>query len=76
MSDLWQGQPLADASPVTGEADTIHYRIHAVDDGELLAFGTASGGALHAVMVHVHDVQLDHPHRRIVVRQYDGPAST
>ncbi|MFD7186288.1 hypothetical protein ACFV90_40795 [Streptomyces sp. NPDC059904] len=74
MSDTWKGQPLSDAQPVQGLADEIHYRIHAVDDGELLGFGTASGAALDGALRHYLSVQREHPGRRILIRQYDGSA--
>lgn len=76
MSDTWQGKRLNDAR-VLPELD-IHYRIHATDTGELLAFGTASGdgGAIDGVARHYAETQQDHPGRRIAIRAYDQPAYT
>jgi hypothetical protein len=74
VGDVWKGQALSDAQPVDGEADEIHYRIHAVDGGELLGFGSASGNALAAAVRHFVRVQGEHPGRRIVIREYDGRA--
>ncbi|MCX4545633.1 hypothetical protein [Streptomyces sp. NBC_01565] len=74
MTDMWQGRALSDAHPVSGDADEIYYRIHAADDGELLAYGTASGDALQGVVESFQEVQGRHPGRRLVIRQYDRPA--
>ncbi|MFF3159855.1 hypothetical protein [Streptomyces sp. NPDC057910] len=74
MADAWKGQELADAQPVSGGADEIHYRIHAVDDGELLGSGTATGHAPHGAVQHYLDVQRQHPGR--VIRQYTDHAGT
>jgi ABC-type sugar transport system substrate-binding protein len=72
VADTWNGKRLTDAQPVAD--DQIHYRIHAVDDGALLGFGSPGGGALQAAVRHFLDVQAEHPGRRIVIRQYDREA--
>ncbi|MET9509409.1 hypothetical protein ABZX62_13145 [Streptomyces flavidovirens] len=77
MTDTWNGEPLADAKSVN---EDIHYRIHDVDTGALLVFGTGRGGALGAVVAHCRRVEDAHPGRRLVIRAYDavrrGRAST
>lgn len=72
MDDIWQGKAMTDAKVM---APTINYRIHDVDSGELLGFGSPGGeGALGAAVQHFQEVQAEHPGRRIVIRTYDEPA--
>lgn len=72
MADAWSGEPLAAAEVVTGD---IHYRIHDVDGGELLGFGTAQGSsALATVVSHYRRIESAHPGRHLVLRQYTAPA--
>lgn len=72
MGDTWSGQPLAAADVVTG---ALHYRVHDVDSGELLAFGTARGSsALAAIVSHYRRVESAYPGRHLVLRQYTAPA--
>jgi hypothetical protein len=72
MADTWQGKTMTEVK-VTGPI--INYRIHDVDSGELLGFGSPGGeGALGAAVQHFQDVQAEHPGRRIIIRTYDGPA--
>ncbi|MGW1171993.1 hypothetical protein [Streptomyces sp. NPDC002550] len=54
---------------------TIHCRIHDVDTGELLGFGSPGGsGALGAAVQHFQEVQQENPGRRLSIRTYDEPA--
>lgn len=72
MPDTWQGKTMTDA---TVTSPVIHYRIHAVDSGELLGFGSPGGeGALGEAVRHFQDLQAKNPGRRIVIRTYDQPA--
>lgn len=74
MSDTWQGKELT-GSPILGFLN-VHYRIHDVDTGELLGFGTSGGdgGALMSVVQHYSEVQEKNQGRRIVIRAYEEPA--
>jgi len=71
MVDVWNGEPLAVAKVVK---DDIHYRVHDVDTGELLGFGTARGGSLASMTAHCRRIEDAHPGRHLVIRQYDQPA--
>lgn len=72
MPDTWQGKTMTEAKVTS---TVINYRIHDVDSGELLGFGSPGGeSALGAAVQHFQDVQAEHPGRRIVIRMYDEPA--
>lgn len=71
MADTWDGDPLADANVLKVD---VHYRIHDVDTGKLLGFGTALRGVLGAMTEHCRRVADANPGRFLVVRQYDRPA--
>ena len=71
MTDSWQGEPLTVASPLK---EDIHYRVHDVNTGELLGFGTGRKGSLGAVVDHCAQIQAAHPGRHLVIRQYDQAA--
>ncbi|MGW3271260.1 hypothetical protein ACWDFH_07270 [Streptomyces kronopolitis] len=68
MSDVWNGKLLADAVPIKL---TVHYRVHAVDDGELLGCGS---GDLATAVHHYNAIKAQNLERHIVIRPYDGPA--
>ena len=72
MADTWQGKTLTDAEATHPD---IHYRIHDVNTGELLGFGSPGGdGALNAAVRHFQDVQAENPGRRLIIRTYGEPA--
>lgn len=71
MADEWDGQRLA---PANRMKDDIHYRVHAVDGGRLLGFGTGRSGSLGSVVGHCAAIQAAYPGVHLVIRQYDGPA--
>lgn len=74
-TDEWNGEPLRAANEVRDNSP-IHYRIHNVDGGALLAFGTARPGPSGWLDIaqHYARVQAANPSRFLVLRQYDGPA--
>lgn len=71
MADEWDDQRLTPASPLRND---IHYRVHAVDGGKLLGFGTGRAGSLGSVVGHCVEIQAAYPGVHLVIRQYDGPA--
>jgi hypothetical protein len=71
MADEWDGRHLA---PANRMSDDIHYRVHAVDGGRLLGFGTGRSEGLGSVVAHCAEIQAAHPGVHLVIRQYDGPA--
>jgi hypothetical protein len=74
-NDTWNGEPLDRVSEVHDHA-AIHYRIHDVDGGRLLAFGTARPGPRGwlDIAAHYRQVQAAHPGLFLVLREYDAEA--
>jgi uncharacterized protein YndB with AHSA1/START domain len=71
MADIWQGRSLTSAA----ELNWVHYRIHDAVTGELISFGSNAGEtALEDTVSHFQSTREKHKGRRLVLRQYDGPA--